>query len=110
MKLTPADTRPATMKSTPADGAERPPLPRLDQLDSISRLNCAGGENLRPQAAPMDQSFAHRPSGDPFQVPAWLAQANPTQCHAAGAEFAADEVVERHPVGHNIAPAVPGAK
>lgn len=53
----------------------------------------------------MDETRPHSLSGHLFQVAARLAKTEAEHGHFADAEFAADQMIERDPAGHDVPPA-----
>src|SRR5215470_5303146 len=72
-------------------------------LDGVADSDESVVEDLGPQAAPVDQC-AHRAGlGQAFEVLAGLAEPRAPEPHLADPEFAADQVVERHPRRRDVA-------
>src|SRR5205807_483641 len=84
------------------------PAGTLRSLHRVSGPDHPTGQDLRAQAAPVDQPGSHAFAGEPFEVAAGLAQADPPQADGADGELPTDQLVERDAPGGDVAAAVPG--
>ena len=88
----------------------RPTLVAGDASECLTRLRAyliphahrAAGDDLCPQAAPVQQGLLEADAGTFFQVTARLAQLDASQSHGADGKSLADQVVERNALSQEI--------
>src|SRR5712691_1295953 len=82
----------------------------LPFLHRVSRADHPAGQDLRPQASPVDQSRPYPFACEALQMATGLAQANSPEADRAHGELPTDQVGERHTAGDDVASGVPGVQ